>query len=571
VQPTEQPENPRAAHVDAVVVGAGFAGLYMLHKLRELGLSARVIEKGSDVGGTWYWNRYPGARCDAASLLYSYSFSPELEQEWTWSEKFAAQPEILSYIRHVADRFDLRRDIWFDTTVDSAHFDEAHDRWTVTTNRGDHVVAAYCIMATGCLSVGRIPDIAGLPDTKLPVYHTGSWPHEGVDLTGKRVAVIGTGSSGIQLIPEIAKQAAHVTVLQRTPNFTVPARNASLDHEEVVAFKAQAAEIRKQWRAGQIVGAGEKLVPGSRFRNDQPSAGLGETELRRAYDERWKSGGAYFVGAFGDIMTDINANNAAVAFVHERIRELVKDAATADRLMPKDYPIGAKRICVDTDYYATFNRENVTLIDLKEDPIERVSENGLVLHSGERTFDALVFATGFDAMIGALMKMDIRGRGGERLADAWAAGPVTYLGLMVHGFPDLFLITGPGSPSVLGNVVCHIEQHVDFVANMLVDGRQRGLGHVEADAAAQEQWVKTVYDAAAATLFMQANSWYLGANVPGRPRVFMPFVGGIGVYKQICDDVAANGYRGFNRRAKGAPLPGASEPRQQRQTAGAYQ
>ena len=545
---SEQAKVAREDRVDVAVVGAGFAGLYMLHKLRELGLKSQVIERGSDVGGTWYWNRYPGARCDAVSSFYSYSFSPELEQDWTWSEKYATQPEILSYLRHVADRFDLRRDIWFDTTVTGAHYDAASDTWTISTDRGDRLEARYCVMATGCLSVGRIPDLPGLRETRLPVYHTGTWPREGVDFTGKRVAVVGTGSSGIQLIPEIARQAAEMTVFQRTANFSVPARNAPLNKEKDQAFKQEVGDLRKRWRVGALVGAGEELKHDSTFMNPTLAVDLEDDERRQAFEERWRNGGAYFAGTFADLMTDMRANAAAADFVHGKIREIVDNEATANSLCPTDYPFGAKRLCVDTNYYATFNRPHVSLVDLRDDPIERVSDGGLVCRSGERPFDALVFATGFDAMVGALLKMDIRGKDGVPLAQTWAVGPVNYLGLMVAGFPNLFLITGPGSPSVLGNVVGHIEQHVEFIADLLTDSRRKDIGRIEVNAAAQEAWVQRVNEAAAATLYLKANSWYLGANVPGRPRVFMPYVGGIGLYRQICDEVAANNYQGFERQ-----------------------
>ncbi len=537
----------RSEQVEAVVVGAGFAGLYMLHRLRGLGMTARVIEAASDVGGTWYWNRYPGARCDAQSALYSYSFSEQLEQEWSWSEKYATQPEILRYLGHVADRFDLRRDIWFDTQVIEAHYNEAHDRWEVRTDRGDHISARWCIMATGCLSVGRLPEIPGLSDTSLPVYHTGSWPHEAVDFSGLDVGVIGTGSSGIQVIPEIARQARTLTVYQRTPSFTVPARNAPVDPDAERAIKKRYREIRKQWRVGELVGGGEELVPGNRYRRDISAASVSETERNAEYQHRWDSGGAFLLGAFGDLMVDPQSNATAAEFVRAKIRDIVDDDRVAAMLTPTGFPIGAKRICVDTDYYRTFNRDNVTLVDVRDDPIVAINDKGVITESGPRQHDAMVFATGFDAMTGALLRMDIRGTGGLTLREKWAAGPRTYLGLTTAGFPNLLIITGPGSPSVLGNVVGHIEQHVEFIADLLIDTQARGLDRIEADPAAEDTWVERVNGYADATLFPCANSWYLGANVPGKPRVFMPFVGGIGVYRALCEDVAANGYAGFNR------------------------
>ena len=538
----------RSEQVDAVVVGAGFAGLYMLYRLRGLGMSARLIEAASDVGGTWYWNRYPGARCDAQSALYSYSFSEELEQEWSWSEKYATQPEILRYIRHVADRFDLRRDIWFDTQVTEAHFNETAGRWEVRTDRGDHVSAHWCIMATGCLSVGRLPDIEGLHDTSLPIYHTGSWPHEGVDFSGLNVGVIGTGSSGIQVIPEIARQAKALTVYQRTPSFSVPARNAPIDPDAEHALKSRYRDIRKQWRVGELVGGGEDLVPGNVYRRSIAAVSVSEPDRSAEYQRRWDKGGAFLLGAYGDLLTDPRSNATAADFVRGKIREIVADERTAAMLTPTGFPIGTKRICVDTDYYATFNRDNVTLVDVRADPILAIDDNGVVTASGARAHDALVFATGFDAMTGALLRMDIRGRGGLPLREKWDAGPRTYLGLMTAGFPNLLIVAGPGSPSVLGNVVNHIEQHVEFIADLLADTRSQGMELVEADPAAEDGWVQRVNDYAGATLFPEANSWYLGANVPGKPRVFMPFVGGIALYRTLCNEVAADNYAGFDRQ-----------------------
>lgn len=537
----------RAEQVDAVVVGAGFAGLYMLYRLRELGMTVRVIEAASDVGGTWYWNRYPGARCDAQSALYSYSFSAELEQEWSWSEKYATQPEILQYLRHVADRFDLRRDISFDTQVTEAHFNEAHRRWDVRTDRGERISAQWCIMATGCLSVGRLPDIEGLRDTSLPIYHTGNWPHEGVNFGGMSVGVVGTGSSGIQVIPEIARQAKSLTVYQRTPSFSVPARNAPVDPAAERALKARYREVREQWRIGELVGGGEELVPGNCYRRSIAATSVSEAEREAEYQQRWDKGGPFLLGAFGDLITDPRSNATAADFVRSKIREIVRDERTAAMLTPSDFPIGTKRICVDTDYYATFNRDNVALVDIRADPIVRIDDAGVVTAGGARSHDALVFATGFDAMTGALLRMDIRGRDGLPLREKWAGGPRTYLGLMTTGYPNLLIVAGPGSPSVLGNVVNHIEQHVEFIADLLADTRKRGFDTVEADPAAEAEWVQRVNDYAAATLFPEANSWYLGANVPGAPRVFMPFVGGIALYRTLCDAVAADGYAGLDR------------------------
>ena len=537
--------------VDAVVVGAGFAGLYMLYRLRERGLRVRVIEAGADVGGTWYWNRYPGARCDAQSLLYSYSFSEDLQDEWSWSEKYATQPEILEYIRYVADRFRLRPQIWFETQVASAHFDEARTSWEVHTDSGDRVTARYLIMATGCLSVGRVPDLPGLDETGLEIYHTGSWPHEGMDFTGKRVGVVGTGSSGIQLIPELARQAEGLVVFQRTPNFSVPARNGPLDPDDVATFTEHRESIRDAWRAGNLIGAGEKLRPDNTFMRPVSALAVSEEEREREFEGRWNEGGAFFVGAFNDLATDLRANETAADFVNDKIRTTVSDPATAKTLIPTGYPLGAKRICVGSDYFETFNRQNVELVDLRERPIERITADGIAVAGGEFKLDALVFATGFDAMTGALLRMDITGVGGLALGDKWKDGPGTYLGLMTSGFPNMFMITGPGSPSVLGNVVCHIEQHVDMIADLLDRSREDGLECITVEREAEERWVQTVNEVADATLYTKAESWYLGSNVPGKPRVFMPFAGGIGAYRDICEQVVGDDYAGFSRTPAG--------------------
>ena len=531
--------------VDAVVVGAGFAGLYMLYRLRELGLSTRVIEAGGDVGGTWYWNRYPGARCDASSLLYSYSFSRDLEQEWSWSEKYATQAEILRYIQHVAERFDLRKHIWFDTRVSAARRSDNDNTWEISTERDDRVTARFVIMASGCLSVGRIPDIDGLAETKLPVYHTGNWPREGVDFSGKRVGVIGTGSSGIQAIPEIGKQAAQLVVFQRTANFSVPARNAPMDADIEASVKRQYPELRKKWRTAQLLGAGEELKPGSSFVSKISALEVSEQERRREYEHRWQQGGAFFVGAFYDLITNEIANATAADFVRGKIREIVKESATAAALTPIDYPFGTKRICVDTNYYETFNQPHVSLVDLRVTPISHVAEGGVVTTERAFALDALVFATGFDAMTGALLGMDIRGVDGLLLRDKWADGTCAYLGLMIAGFPNLFTVTGPGSPSVLGNVVACIEQHVELIGDIITKMQSEGHTHIEAEPQAEVQWVERVNAYANATLYPRANSWYLGANIPGKPRVFMPFVGGLGLYRELCDKLVADGYAGF--------------------------
>ena len=522
---------------DAVIVGAGLAGLYMLHRLRQVGLSARVYEAGSGVGGTWYWNRYPGARCDVESMDYSYSFSDELQQEWKWTERYASQPEILRYINHVADRFDLRRDVQLSTRVTAAAFDEATNRWAIQTDRGDRVSAQFCIMATGCLSTAQVPPFKGLETFAGRWYHTGNWPHEGVDFTGQRVGVIGTGSSAIQSIPLIARQAASLVVFQRTPNFSIPARNAPLDPEHERRLKADYAEYRRQARHSRV----GFVVP----TNDYSAMAAPPDVRHREYEDRWNRGGLGFTGAFSDLLIARESNDTAAEFFRAKIRAAVRDPAVAETLVPKGYPLGTKRMCVDTDYYDTFNRDNVTLVDVNATPIDAITPRGVRTRDAEYDLDSIVFATGFDAMTGALLSIDIRGRAGATLREKWGEGPRTYLGLAIAGFPNLFTVTGPGSPSVISNMIVSIEQHVDWIADCLAHLRAQGLGAIEATGDAEEAWVAHVNEVGHATLYPIANSWYMGANIPGKPRIFMPYVGGVGTYRQRCDDVAAKGYEGF--------------------------
>lgn len=533
---------------DAVVVGAGFAGLYMLHRLRGLGLSVRVYEQGGDVGGTWYWNRYPGARCDVESMQYSYSFSEDLQQEWDWSERYAPQPEILKYANHVADRFDLRRDIQLDTRVDTATFDAATNRWSIATSDRRTVSATYLILATGCLSNARLPAFKGLESFQGKTYHTGHWPHEPVDFTGQRVGVIGTGSSAIQSIPLIAEQADQLCVFQRTPNFSVPAHNAALTPDVTGPWKADYAERRRRARTESRNGI-LMPIPEKGAREDTEDA------RQRVYEAGWQRGGISFMATYNDLLFDKAANDTASDYVRAKIRDIVRDTAVAQLLQPHDHPIGAKRICVDTDYYATFNRPNVTLVDIRSTPIDEILPDGLRTGGRDYTLDAIVFATGFDAMTGSVAKIDITGLDGLTLNQKWAEGPRTYLGLMSAGFPNLFLITGPGSPSVLSNMIVSIEQHVDWITACLSALRDRGLYRIEATRAAEDKWVDHVNEVAHRTIYPQANSWYMGANIPGKPRIFMPYIGGVGVYRQICDDVAGNDYKGF---ALSAPTPAAT-------------
>ncbi len=530
---------------DAVVVGAGFAGLYMVHRLRALGMSVIGFEAGDDVGGTWYWNRYPGARCDAESLAYSYSFSPELEQEWQWTERYATQPEILDYARHVADRFRLREAFRFSRRVTSARYG-SDDRWRVDTDAGERVDAQFCIMATGCLSVPQVPDIPGLDDFQGERYQASLWPHEPVSFEGKRVGVIGTGSSAIQAIPVIAETAGHLTVFQRTPNFSIPARNEPLDEEFVREFKRHYQDHRRLAREGKISGfGGLEAVPHEQAPAAERGVELDDAELEAILEHYWRTGGARFIGAIGDTLIDEHTNRLVAEFVRDRIRRIVDDPETAERLCPHSHPIGTKRICVDTDYYDTFNRDNVSLVDVAADPIERITATGVRTRGGHHELDMLILATGFDAMTGALLRIDIRGVDGTRLIDKWADGPQSYLGLCVAGFPNLFTITGPGSPSVLSNMLVSIEQHVDWITACIEHMRSHRLARVEADEDAERAWVAHVNEVANATLFPRGGSWYLGANVPGKPRVFMPYAAGVGPYREVCDRVAGNGYEGF--------------------------
>jgi len=532
---------------DVVIVGAGFAGMYMLHRLRELELSTKVFEAGDDVGGTWYWNRYPGARCDAESLAYSFSFSSELEQEWEWTERYATQPEILNYARHVSERFELRRDIQLETRVTSARYQEDSDSWIVKTDQGDNVVCRFVIMATGCLSVPQLPDIPGLSEFRGNFYQASQWPYEPVSFKGQRVGIIGTGSSGIQAIPVIAAEADHLTVFQRTPNFSVPAKNAPLDHDWVSAFKKNYRRHRDNHRHGVGQGFGDLNIEPVLEPPEPPLfAQLGEEEALARLEEYWQRGGATFMGAIGDQLLEENANAFAAEFVRRKIRETVRDQETAELLCPTSHPIGTRRICVDIDYYETYNRDNVTLVSIADNPIEKIAENGVQIDGQVTELDTLVIATGFDAMTGALLNIDIRGRNGDLLKDKWHAGPRTYLGMAISGFPNLFTITGPGSPSVLSNMIVSIEQHVDWMVDCLSDMQSSGTTIFEADKAAEDAWVDHVNEVAGETLFDKGGSWYLGANVKGKPRVFMPYVGGVGPYREICDNVTADNYRGFS-------------------------
>ena len=521
---------------DAVIVGAGFAGMYMLHRLRGLGFTARVYEAGGGVGGTWYWNRYPGARCDVESMQYSFSFSEELDQQWDWSEKYAPQPEILSYANHVADRFDLRRDIVFETRVTSASFDEAAKLWRIETDRGDRVSAKFCIMAVGCLSAANHVPFRGREDFRGSIYHTGEWPHGGVDFTGLRVGVIGTGSSAIQSIPIIAQQAASLTVFQRTATYSVPAWNARLTPEYRDSIKAEYPALRAKARARPT---------GFYFPfNMKPALEATPEERERQYEEAWERGGLPFLGAYGDLLFEKEANDTIAEFARNKIRAIVKDPATAELLCP-DNVFGCKRLCVDTGYFETYNLPHVKLVDVSRTPIERFTADGIEVDGAEYELDAIVCATGFAAMTGSFDKIAITGRNGRTLAEKWRAGPRAYLGVASAGFPNLFTITGPGSPSVLASMIQAIEQHVDWMADCMAHLRDIGAATIEPVQAYEDEWVEHVNEVSKVSLRSTCSSWYVGANIPGRPRVFMPYIGGFPVYVQKCNEAMTNGYEGF--------------------------
>lgn len=530
-----------ASSCDVVIAGAGFSGLYLLHRFEKAGFTARCFERGDGVGGTWYWNRYPGARCDVESMQYSYGFDEDLQQEWDWPEKFSAQGDILRYANHVADRFDLRKYITLNTEVRAAYFDETSRQWQIETDTGETVTSRYFVMAGGCISTAQIPKFEGLADYKGETYHTGNWPHEPVSFKGKRVAVIGTGSSGIQAIPVIADEAEHLTVFQRQANFSIPARNMPMTEEYANSWKNGYAEKRAEMR----------YLPNGILRegNDFSAFDVDEEERQRIYEERWEQGTGAFLGSFNDILTSKAANDTMAEFVRGKIRETVKDKATAEILCPHTHPIGTKRICIDSGYYQTFNRPDVDLVDISKAGIERLTEKGLVANGQEFELDAIVFATGFDAMTGTLFNVDIRGREGLELKKKWEAGPRTYLGLMSEAFPNLFMITGPGSPSVKGNMINSLEQHVDLVVDTMLHMRDQGLEIIEPERTAEDEWVDHVQVVAHKTLFPQANSWYMGANIPGKPRLFMPYIAGVGSYRQTCEKIVAEGYKGFRFEA----------------------
>jgi cyclohexanone monooxygenase len=527
---------------DAVVVGAGFSGLSMLRRLRdEQGLSVKVLEAGEGIGGTWYWNRYPGARVDVESKGYSFTFSPELDQEWEWSERFPRQDEILRYINHVADRFDLRRDIQLNTRVVAADWDEAGSFWRMRTEAGEELTARWCVFAGGCISRRKQPDFPGTETFAGESYTTSDWPEDGVDLAGKRVGVIGTGSTGIQVIYTVAPEVAHLTVFQRTPNFSVPAHNRVLEPGEEDAWKADYPEFRAAQHASMFgmpdfPGAGERSI-----------LDFSDAEFEAKMEEVWARGAPFdLLAEFSDLLFDADANARVAEWVRGKIRAAVDDPAVADLLCPSEYPLGAKRLCVDTDYYATFNRENVELVDVRANPIAAVVPQGIELADGTvHELDVIVYALGFDGITGALLAVDVHGRDGRSLRELWAEAPKTYLGLGIAGLPNLFTVTGPGSPSVISNMMISIEQHVAWIARCIGAMEARRVSAIEPSDDAQEKWFAEVQEIAGGTLIPKYDSWWTGTNIPGKQKVFTPYLGGLAPYGQIIDEVAADDYRGF--------------------------
>lgn len=524
------------AKVDALIIGAGFAGMYSLIRCRQMGFSALAIDAASDVGGTWFWNRYPGARCDIRSIDYSYSFDPQLEQDWEWSEKYATQPEILAYANHVAERYDLRRDIHFSTRATKLQWQ--NDQWEVHTDTGEVITAQFVIMAVGALSQAKNPEVEGTETFSGQIVHTGHWPVSGVDVSNKKVAVIGTGSSGVQAIPLLAEEAAELVVFQRTPNYVVPAQNRPFDAQEVADIKARYQQHRHELRYSH---GGVLTTPST-----QSLWEASEEERQAKFDAAWDEGMLFsFLGSYSDVMIDESANEVVAEYLRNRIRAIVKDPQTAEKLCPRSYPLGTKRLCLGTNYYETYNRENVLLVDLRSTPIERIVPEGIQTSDQTYSFDIIVFATGFDAMTGPLLGPIIEGVS-QKLSEAWEAGPETFMGIAVHDFPNMFMITAPQSPSVLTNMMVSIEQHVEWATDLMAWMRAQGFHVFNPQLEPQTEWVSLVNMISDFTLYPKGNSWYLGANVPGKPRIFMPYLGGVGPYRQQCDEIANDNYRGID-------------------------
>ena len=532
------------ADYDVVIVGGGLAGLYSIYRLRKLGLKIIAYEAGDGVGGTWFWNRYPGCRCDVESMEYSYSFDDELQQEWVWPERYGTQPVILEYINHVAKRFDLMRDVQLNTRITKAIFCEKRHLWTITTSQGEKVTAPICVMATGNLSTPRKPNFPGLDAFKGNWYHTGLWPKEGVDFTGKRVGVIGTGSSGVQMMPHIAAQAKHLTVFQRTANFSLPARNAPLD-------PAKERKHKEEYKERRIAAYSTPFGIAGYPPPDKSALEVTEKERQAIYESKWQEGGSIsYLFAYNDLLLNKSANDTASEFVRNKIRETVKDPVTAELLCPDNHPIGTKRLILDSQYYEIFNQGNVDLVDVRGAPIQEITENGIKTADDEYELDAIAFATGFDAMTGAMKEINISVDGGTNIEEQWGDGPQTYLGLMVAEMPNMFMITGPQSPGVKSQMILSIEWHVNWIAECLVHMMDSNHTRVMAKEDAQRRWVDHVREVANSTLYPLANSWYMGANIPGKPRVFMPYVAGVEAYTKECNRIVEKGYEGFEFSAR---------------------
>lgn len=523
--------------VDVVIVGAGFAGLLMLHQTRALGLSARVYERGSDVGGTWFWNRYPGARCDTESLEYSYQFSTELFREWKWSERFATQPELLRYAQYVAQRFDLHPNIRLNSTVEKSHYDEKTRKWHTATNRGERITSDFLIFATGCLSTAHLPEIPEMGRFRGGIYHTGSWPKEGVDLSGQVVGIVGTGSSAVQVIPTIAAELKHLYVFQRTANYVVPAWNGKISNDYELSVMADPVSFRRD---------NAKMIRAHGYRNrgkDLSALSVPREEVERDLERRWNTGGLNFLDGFNDLLTNLDANMIAAEFVKSKIRKIVKDPAVSELLCPK-HPIGCKRVSVGDGYYESFNFKNVTLVDISQSGIHRLSEESIEAGGSSYRCDSLIFATGFDAMTGPILSINVTGRKGVTLREKWREGPRNYLGLSVSGFPNFFIMTGPGSPSVLTNMHVSIDHHAAWISRCIKSMKSRKLSEIEATENFESRWIDTVSEIASNTIFPSCNSWYLGANIPNKPRMFMPYIG-FPSYESKCREIEENDYSGF--------------------------
>ena len=531
--------------LDVVVVGAGFGGMYAVYKFRQMGLSLVGIEAGGDVGGVWYWNRYPGARCDLMSVDYSFGFSSEIEQEWTWSEQFAGQEEILRYANFVADRLELRKDIRFNTRVTSAVWDEARQIWKVKTDKGETFEAKYCVMATGPLSVPKDPEIAGLNRFKGELYRAAKWPHTPVSFAGKRVGVIGTGSTGIQVVTEVGKTAGELFVFQRTPSFTLPMRNHTLEPDYVAEIKRNYSGIREAARNNNVGGA--------RPQGTRPFFSLPPSQRNQLMEQAWLNGGHTFLGLFSDLLTNPAANEQVADFVRAKIGEVVKDAKTAEALKPRGYPIFARRPCLDTYYYETYNKPNVHLVNLFEDPIVEITEKGVKTQSGEVELDMLILATGYDGLTGALLAFDVVGRQGRKVNDKWKDGAKSYLGLMMEGFPNLFMTTGPNGPAALANIITISEHDVDWIGDVITHMASKGLASIEPTRAAEDGWMELVYTLAGKTLVSKAKTWYVGANVAGKPQGLSLFTGGFAKYREYCALETRGGYKGFRFESVSQP------------------